>query len=102
MVGKRLGRGQANGLDLWSTVDKSGNSPEVTLRNLEIEGVKDRCNVERGEMMKMPCPDAAFDLVLSSRAIHNIKGEAGRVKALDEAFHVLSLAARSWSLICFP
>jgi SAM-dependent methyltransferase len=89
MAAKRLGRGQAFGLDLWSTVDQSGNSPAATLRNLEIEGVKDRCNVETGDMMEMPFPDAAFDVVLSSLAIHNIKGEAGRFEALDEAFRVL-------------
>jgi arsenite methyltransferase len=89
MAAKRLGRGHAFGLDLWSTVDQSGNSPEATLRNLELEGVKGRCNVQTGNMMEMPFPDAAFDVVLSSLAIHNIKGEAGRFKALEEAFRVL-------------
>ena len=58
MAAKRLDRGHAFGLDLWSTVDQSGNSPEVTLRNLEVEGVKERCTVETGNMMAMPFPDA--------------------------------------------
>jgi arsenite methyltransferase len=39
-------------------------------------------------MMAMPFPDAMFDLVVSSLAIHNIKGQAGRFKALDEALRV--------------
>jgi arsenite methyltransferase len=86
---KRLDKGRAFGVDLWSTVDQSGNSPEATLRNLEVEGVKERCTVETGNMMAMPFPDASFDVVVSSLAIHNIKGQAGRFKALDEAFRVL-------------
>ena len=89
LAAKRLQRGRAFGLDLWSTVDQSGNSPEATLRNLEIECVKERCKVETGNIMAMPFPDAMFDLVVSSLAIHNIKGEAGRFRALDEAVRVL-------------
>src|SRR5208283_5346927 len=94
MAAKRLDRGHAFGLDLWSTVDQSGNSPEATLRNLEVEGVKERCKVETGNMMEMPFPDASFDVVVSSLAIHNIKGPAGRFKALDEAFRVLKPGGR--------
>jgi arsenite methyltransferase len=94
MAAKRLDRGHAFGLDLWSTVDQSGNSPDATLRNLEVDGVKDRCTVETGNMMAMPFPDAMFDLVVSSLAIHNIKGEKGRFKALDEAFRVLKPGGR--------
>jgi ubiquinone/menaquinone biosynthesis C-methylase UbiE len=91
---KRLDNGHAFGLDLWSTVDQSGNSPETTLRNLELESVRERCTVETGNMMAMPFSDASFDLVVSSLAIHNIKGQAERLKALDEAFRVLKLGGR--------
>jgi arsenite methyltransferase len=91
MAAKRLDRGHAFGLDLWSTVDQSGNSPEATLRNLEVDGVKDRCTVETGNMMAMPFANAMFDLVVSNLAIHNIKGQAGRFKALDETFRVLKM-----------
>jgi ubiquinone/menaquinone biosynthesis C-methylase UbiE len=94
MVAKGLDRGHAFGLDLWNSVDQSGNSPEATLRNLEVEGVKERCKVETGNMMAMPFPDAMFDVVVSSLAIHNIKGQAGRFKALDEAFRVLKPSGR--------
>ena len=94
LAAKRLQRGRAFGLDLWSTVDQSGNSPEATLRNLEIEGVTERCKVETGNIMAMPFPDAMFDLVVSSLAIHNIKGEAGRFRALDETVRVLKPAGK--------
>jgi ubiquinone/menaquinone biosynthesis C-methylase UbiE len=40
-------------------------------------------------MMAMPFADATFDVVVSSLAIHNINGQAGRFKALDEAVRVL-------------
>jgi len=86
---KRLDRGHAFRLDLWSSVDQSGNSPEATLRNLEVEGVKERCKVETGNMTAMPFADAMFDLAVSSLAIHNIKGQSGRLKALGEASRVL-------------
>ena len=40
-------------------------------------------------MMAMPFPDAMFDVVVSSLAVHNIKGQAWRLKALGETFRVL-------------
>jgi ubiquinone/menaquinone biosynthesis C-methylase UbiE len=94
MAAKHLDRGQAFGLDLWSAVDQSGNSPAATVQNLEVEGVKERCTVETGNMMAMPFVDAKFDVVLSSLAIHNIKGDERRFKALDEAFRVLKPGGR--------
>jgi len=45
-------------------------------------------------MRAMPFPDSTFDLVVSSLAIHNIKGRAGRLKAIDEAIRVLEPRGR--------
>jgi hypothetical protein len=42
------------------------------LRNMELEGVHDRCELKTGDMLAMPFSDAAFDLVVSGMAIHNI------------------------------
>jgi ubiquinone/menaquinone biosynthesis C-methylase UbiE len=90
LAAKRLtDQGRAFGLDLWSSVDQSGNNYEATLRNLRIEGVTERVSVATGNMMSMPFPDNMFDVVVSSLAIHNIKGQRGRMKALDEAHRVL-------------
>src|SRR5208337_3321418 len=94
MVAKCLDRAHAFGLDLWNSIDQSGNGPEAALRNLELEGVKERCKVETGNMMAMPFPDAMFDLIVTSLAIHNIKGQVGRFKALDEAFRALKPGGR--------
>jgi SAM-dependent methyltransferase len=98
MVAKLVPRGRAVGLDLW-TSDQSGNRPEATRRNLELEGVSDRCEVRTGDMLALPFPDAGFDLVVSSMAIHNIderaiRHHARRLQALDEAVRVLKPGGR--------
>jgi arsenite methyltransferase len=89
MVAKLVPRGRAVGLDLWRSQDQSGNSPEATWRNLDREGVRNRCELQTGDMRAMPLPDSAFDLVVSSIAIHNIKSSQGRMQAIDEAVRVL-------------
>ena len=88
-VAKRLTSGRVTGIDLWSTHDQSGNSREVTLRNASLEGVEDRIEIETGDMRALPFPDASFDVVVSSLAIHNIRSSADRAKAVTEAWRVL-------------
>lgn len=94
MVAKLVPRGRAVGLDLWRSEDQSGNKPEATWRNLDIEGVRDRCELQTADMRAMPFPDATFDFVVSSLAIHNIKGQKGRAEAIDEAVRVLKPGGR--------
>lgn len=94
MIAKLVPRGRAVGLDLWRSQDQSGNSPEATWRNLDREGVRNRCELRTGDMRTMPLPDSAFDLVVSSIAIHNIKSSQGRMQAIDEAVRVLRPGGR--------
>ncbi len=94
MIAKQVPQGRAFGLDLGSSFDQSGNNREATLRNLEAEGVGGRCTVETANMMSMPFTDGAFDVVVSSLAVHNIWGRAGRFTALDEAVRVLKPGGR--------
>jgi SAM-dependent methyltransferase len=89
-----LPQGRAVGVDLWKTGDQSGNSIDATRRNAELEGVADRVELHTGDMTAMPFPDASFDLVLSSLAIHNIVGSQGRTRAIDEAVRVLKPGGR--------
>jgi NAD(P)H-nitrite reductase large subunit len=42
-----------------------------------------------GDMTRLPFPDAAFDVVVSSMAIHNITDAEARLRAIDEAARVL-------------
>jgi arsenite methyltransferase len=93
-VAKRLTTGRVTGVDVWSTRDQSGNARDVTLRNASLEGVADRVDVETGDMRALPFPDSSFDLIVSSLAIHNIKSDGERRKAIGEGFRVLKPGGR--------
>jgi arsenite methyltransferase len=89
MAAQRLTTGRAVGVDLWRGVDQAGNSLEATRRNAVAEGVADRVELHTGDMTALPFEDNSFDVVVSSLAIHNISGSAGRAKAVSEAVRVL-------------
>jgi arsenite methyltransferase len=93
-VAQRLTTGHVTGVDVWSAKDQSGNARDVTLRNASVEGVDDRVQVETADMRVLPFPDAAFDLLVSSLAIHNIPSNADRKKAVVEGFRVLKPGGR--------
>lgn len=88
-VGKCLKTGRATGIDIWNHKDQSGNDSAVTLRNAALEGVADRVQITTGDMRALPYPNATFDLVVSSLAIHNIRSNSDRRRAIAEAFRVL-------------
>jgi arsenite methyltransferase len=89
MIAERLPRGRAVAIDRW-TADQSGNSAEAAESNLVAEGVRERCELVTGDMRSMPFPDASFDLIISSLAIHNIGNLAGRSRAIDEIARALA------------
>jgi SAM-dependent methyltransferase len=86
---KRLTTGTATGVDIWQAEDLSGNRPDATLENGRLEGVADRVKVETADMRKLPFPDASFDKVVSSVAIHNLYESADRAQAIAEIARVL-------------
>jgi ubiquinone/menaquinone biosynthesis C-methylase UbiE len=94
MAAQHLTTGRAVGVDLWRTVDQSGNSAEATRRNAVAEGVADRVEIHTADMTALPFEDDSFEVVLSSLAIHNISGRAGRDKAISEAVRVLRPGGR--------
>ena len=94
MAAQHLTTGRAVGVDLWRRVDQSGNSAEATRRNAIAEGVADRVELHTGDMTALPFEDNSFDVVVSSLAIHNISGRAGREKAIGEAVRVLRPGGR--------
>ena len=94
MAAQHLTTGRAVGVDLWRTVDQSGNSVEATRRNAVAEGVAGRVELQTGDITALPFEDSSFDVVLSSLAIHNIRGGAGREKAIGEAVRVLRPGGR--------
>jgi SAM-dependent methyltransferase len=89
-VARRLTTGRVTGADIWSTMDQSGNAKDVALRNAVLEGVSERVQIETADMRSLPFPDATFDLVVSSLAIHNIRSNSDRRKAIGEAFRVIA------------
>jgi len=87
---RRLDKGgRAVGVDLWQAEDLAGNSPDATLANARLEGVADRVDVKTGDARQLPFPDASFDTVVSSVALHNIYDEPGRRQAIREIARVL-------------
>jgi arsenite methyltransferase len=92
---KRLPRGRAVGIDVWSDTDRSDNRRSATLANAEAEGVADRVEVLDGDMRSLPFADASFDVVVSSLAIHNLPDEDGRERACFEIARVLRPGGRA-------
>lgn len=91
MIGaaKKLTTGRSVGIDIWSAKDLSGNRPESTIRNAELEGVAGRVEVRSEDATKMSFPDASFDVVLTNLCIHNIPSREGREQACREMVRVL-------------
>lgn len=86
---RRLPRGRATGLDLWSRRDQSGNAAAATQHNAELAGVADRVRIDTGDMRHLPYADASFDAIISSLAIHNLPTETDREQAVREIARVL-------------
>jgi arsenite methyltransferase len=86
---RRLPRGRAVGVDIWSKADQSGNGEAAVRANAEAEGVGDRVETRTCDMRALPFADGGFDLVVSSLAIHNVPEAEGRAQALAEILRVL-------------
>jgi SAM-dependent methyltransferase len=93
-VARRLRDGRAFGIDLWQSIDQSGNTPEATMANAKAEGVADRVDIRTADMRDLPFPDGSMDCAISSIAIHNVPGEDGRAKAITEIARVLKAGGR--------
>ncbi len=86
---KRLKTGRVTGIDIWNPVDLSGNTAEAAKANAKSEGVADKVRIEDGDARKLVYPEANYDVVLSSLAIHNIPDHNERSQAVREMYRVL-------------
>jgi len=93
-VARRLPHGKAFGVDLWRSVDQSGNTPEAAMANAKAENVEQRVELLTADMRDLPFPDSSLDAVISSIAIHNVPGKEGRAKAIREIARVLKPKGR--------
>jgi arsenite methyltransferase len=91
---KRLTTGNAVGVDIWNAEDLSGNRPEATLENARLEGVAERVEVKDGDARRLPFADGAFDVVVTTGALHNIYNAAERDTAVREIARVLKPGGR--------
>lgn len=91
---KRLPRGRALGIDLWSQVDQADNREEATLANARLAGVAERVEVVDGDMQALPFSDETVDVVVANKAIHNIPSREGRRAAIQEIVRVLKPRGR--------
>lgn len=93
-VAKKLKSGKATGIDVWRAEDLSGNSADAAKANAKAEGVADKVRIETGDARKMVYPDANYDVVVSSLAIHNISDRDERAQAVREMWRVLKPGGR--------
>jgi ubiquinone/menaquinone biosynthesis C-methylase UbiE len=88
-IAKRLTTGKLVGIDIWDTMELSGNSPERAYKNAEIEGVRDKVEFKFGNVLEIPFSNDIFDIVTCSSVLNNLSGEKKRIKALEEIFRVM-------------
>jgi SAM-dependent methyltransferase len=91
---KRVSTGRVVGIDIWSQTDQADNWPERTVQNARLEGVADRVEVRDGDARKLDLPDEAFDVVVSSFALHNIPESREREQAVREIIRVMKPGGR--------
>lgn len=72
----KLTSGKGVGIDIW-TPNSGGGTAEMFWRNANHEGVADRVELQNVDAREMPFPDASFDMVVSSFALHHIADNAG-------------------------
>jgi arsenite methyltransferase len=89
LAAEHVPNGRAVGADIWLSRDQSGNSRASTERNALLEGVADRVELVHADARDLPFDPGAFDVVVSSLVFHNIAGDDGRGRALQEAVRVL-------------
>lgn len=93
-VARRVPKGRVTGVDIWRTVDQSGNNQQAAAGNAEREQVADQVDLVTADMRQLPLGDDQFDVVVSSMAIHNITSARGREEAVHEAYRVLKPGGR--------
>jgi SAM-dependent methyltransferase len=92
MLARLVPEGRAVGVDVWRSVDQSGNDPTRTRANAAAEAVT--VDLVTADMRELPLATWSIDVVVSSLAIHNIPDDAGRARAVAEAARVLRPGGR--------
>ncbi|WMJ90012.1 class I SAM-dependent methyltransferase [Anaerocolumna sp. MB42-C2] len=87
-IASKLNSGKAYGVDIWNGKDQTGNNYGALMQNAHIEGTETKIEVINSDMRNLPFADDFFDIIVSSLAIHNLKNNQERKKALLEIARV--------------
>jgi SAM-dependent methyltransferase len=94
-IAKRLGKaGRVIGIDTWDPHRLKGNSLEAARENAKREGIGDKLRYESWNPEKLTYPDAHFDAVVSSLALHTLPDANARAAVLGEIARVLKPGGR--------
>lgn len=93
-IASEITTGRVYGVDIWSAKDQSGNTRDAVMKNAEIEGTQSKIEVINSDMRSLPFEDGYFDIIVSSLAIHNLKNNEERKKALIEIARVAKSGCR--------
>jgi ubiquinone/menaquinone biosynthesis C-methylase UbiE len=88
-LAKVLPTGSVTGIDIWNTMELSGNCPEAAYRNAKIEGVMDRVTFTNGDVLTLEFPKNTFDIVTASSVLNNLVGDEKKMKAMKEIVRIL-------------
>jgi SAM-dependent methyltransferase len=100
MVAKARPGASVTALDDFSASYIRDHGEERTLRNLEIAGVQDRVEIEKGDMRALPFGDDEFDGIVSTYAIDHLGSDIP--KALAEARRVLRKGGQVLFMVIVP
>lgn len=91
MIGaaKRLTVGKSIGIDIWRQEDMANNSLEMTMRNVQLEGVADKVEIRSEDICKTSFSSDSFDVVISNLCLHNIASKTQRDGACREINRIL-------------
>ena len=91
MIGaaKRLKEGKSIGIDIWRHEDMANNNLDMTMRNVELEGVAEIVEIRSEDIRKTSFNSNLFDVVLSNLCLHNISNKNERDGACREINRIL-------------
>ena len=85
---KQLRTGHATGIDIYDP-HAGGGSAEIFWRNAQAEGVAEHVELRNEDARQMTFAAAAFDVIVSSLAMHHMGGVEDRRRAMAEMVRVL-------------
>lgn len=87
-IARHLTTGRATGIDLWKS-EAGAQSSEAAWRNADIEGVRDRVDIQNVDARALPFENQTFDVIVSALMLHHAGGRGDRDQVVREMLRVL-------------